>query len=300
MTKKSRNWVILLLLIPTAIILAVVCLLIFQELQPLPPIRPLPHPNGYDDLVKAGEMLASNVSDYDKMNHEELRMLVTSNSNALQVARSGLQQQCRVSLQFSPDYPDLDKMSGLKKLAQAFIAEGILAEMENRPNDAAESYLDAFHLGNESAHGGLLIDQLVEIAMEAVGTSHLQKIIDQLDAKSCRESAATLETLDSQRQTWPEVMQQEQAWSRRTFTSLRYRIYRPVLDKMLKKASNNAEQKFKAQQTKTRQLLIDLAARAYELDKGHPPASVADLVPDYLKAIPQDPVTGTNLVYSPR
>ena len=50
----------------------------------------------------------------------------------------------------------------------------------------------------------------------------------------------------------------------------------------------------------TRQLLIDLAARAYELDKGQSPANVADLVPDYLKAIPQDPFTGTNLVYSPR
>jgi len=44
----------------------------------------------------------------------------------------------------------------------------------------------------------------------------------------------------------------------------------------------------------TRQLLIDLAARAYELDKGQSPANVADLVPDYLKAIPQDPFTGTN------
>ena len=46
-------------------------------------------------------------------------------------------------------------------------------------------------------------------------------------------------------------------------------------------------------------LLIDLAARAYELEKGKPPTGVADLVPDYLKAVPQDPFTGTNLVYSP-
>jgi hypothetical protein len=69
---------------------------------------------------------------------------------------------------------------------------------------------------------------------------------------------------------------------------------------MTREAFQKAERKFKEQQTKTRQLLIDLAARAYELDKGHHPASPADLVPDYLKAIPQDPLTGTNLVYSPR
>jgi hypothetical protein len=46
--------------------------------------------------------------------------------------------------------------------------------------------------------------------------------------------------------------------------------------------------------------LINLAARAYELDKGKPPESLADLVPDYLKAVPQDPFTGTNMIYSPR
>jgi hypothetical protein len=35
------------------------------------------------------------------------------------------------------------------------------------------------------------------------------------------------------------------------------------------------------------------------LDKGHRPANLADLVPDYLKAVPQDPFTGTNMVYLP-
>ena len=241
-------------------------------------------------------MIASNVPDYEKMDQEQLRVLVENNSNALQLARSGMQQQCRVSLQFSPSYLNLDDMSGLKRLALAFAAEGWLAEMENRPGDAARSYLDTIRLGNESARGGVLIDQLVEIAMEAVGTSHLQKIVDRLDAKSCRETVAALETLDAQRQSWNEVIQQEDGWSRRTFTSLSYRIYRPLLSKMTREAFQKAERKFKEQQLKTRQLLIGLAARAYELDKGHRPASPADLVPDYLKVVPQDPATGTNIV----
>jgi hypothetical protein len=38
----------------------------------------------------------------------------------------------------------------------------------------------------------------------------------------------------------------------------------------------------------------------YELEKGPRPASPAGLVPDYLKAIPQDPLTGKDMVYSPR
>jgi hypothetical protein len=67
----------------------------------------------------------------------------------------------------------------------------------------------------------------------------------------------------------------------------------------LKNIDAACERKLNIQEQKTRQLLIALAARAYELDKGHPPTSTADLVPEYLKAVPQDPVSGTNMVYSP-
>jgi hypothetical protein len=44
-----------------------------------------------------------------------------------------------------------------------------------------------------------------------------------------------------------------------------------------------------------RQVILDFAARAYELDKGHRPTNVADVAPEYLKVIPQDPAAGTNL-----
>ena len=43
-------------------------------------------------------------------------------------------------------------------------------------------------------------------------------------------------------------------------------------------------------------MMADFATRAYELEKGKSPQSWMDLVPDYLKGIPKDPVTGSNLV----
>ncbi len=43
--------------------------------------------------------------------------------------------------------------------------------------------------------------------------------------------------------------------------------------------------------------MIQLASRAYALEEGAPPKTLADLVPAYLKAIPQDPFTGTNMAY---
>ena len=56
--------------------------------------------------------------------------------------------------------------------------------------------------------------------------------------------------------------------------------------------------KFDTVEKRRRFLMIDLGARVYELEKGRPPRTITDLVPSYLKAIPQDPFTGTNLVYA--
>ena len=64
-------------------------------------------------------------------------------------------------------------------------------------------------------------------------------------------------------------------------------------------AEQKAANKYKEQQLKTRRLMIDLAARAFHLEKGHRPSSLADLVPDYLKGVPLDPFAGTNMVYTP-
>jgi hypothetical protein len=300
MTIKTRNRFIVLFILAFPF-LVLFGFLVSQVAQPLPPVPPLPNPNGYDEFVKAGQMVASITSDFDKMNERQLQTLADGNSNALQLVRSGLQMQCRVALDYSPDSSTLlDQLAGMKRLARAFVAEGKLAEMENHPNDAAKSYLDAVHFGNESARGGVLINELVGVAIEAIGTMNLTNLVSQLDANSCRETAATLEDLDSQRQTWNEFMQQENDWSRRTFTGIRYEYSRLMTRKSLLPAQAATARKFKQQQMRTRQLIINLAARAYELDKGKPPASLADLMPDYLKAIPQNPFTGTNAIYSPR
>jgi competence protein ComGC len=64
----------------------------------------------------------------------------------------------------------------------------------------------------------------------------------------------------------------------------------------LKQIEQKWVSKANAQQTRTRLMLVQLAARAYELEKGERPKNLADLVPAYLKAIPQDPLTGTNMV----
>ncbi len=295
MQQKVRNRLVLglVLFFPAAMFVAA---FIFLS-EEVPSLPPLPVQNGYQDLVKAGGMVSSNTSDIDKLDQQQLSRLVSQNAAAMALARAGMSNPCAVPMQFSTNYIEvhLDDLAGLKMLGLAFVAEGRLAELQNRTNDAAHSYLDVIHLGDDSSRGGALIDELVGIALDQVGTAHLQKIVPQLDSPSCRQAAAELETLDAQRQTWDDVVLQEQVWSRRTFSGLGYELARILDRRILSAAFQSGERKYVAAEQKQRQLMIELAARAYELDKGKPPASAVDLAPDYLKAVPQDPVTGRNM-----
>jgi len=60
-------------------------------LVPKPSSPPLPKPNGYDDFLKAGSMLASEPSGLNDLSTAELRTLVAGNADGLRLARAGKQ-----------------------------------------------------------------------------------------------------------------------------------------------------------------------------------------------------------------
>ena len=254
----------------------------------------LPNPNGYDDLVKAGSMSLTQLSDPSP---DELRALVAKNADALRLARAGLQKQCRVPVDFSMNYMSnhLSDLTLFKQLGRAFVAEGKLAEQENRTGDAAPAYLDAVRLGHECSRGGLIIDMLVGVACRSLGRQGLQGLLANLKAPECREVVHQLEDIDSKSESATEVASHERSWSRRTF-GWRGQLVRLITRQRLKQSEQKTIGKLQAQQRAERLLLISLAARAYELEKGERPKNVAELVPNYLKALPQDPVSGTDII----
>jgi hypothetical protein len=280
-------------------VLLVVAALIFALSQPPPAPPPLPKPNGYDDLVRASQMLADKTSDYAAMDEAELRSLVVTNAEALKLAMTGLSHPCQVPLDYSAASPTylFTNLGGLKRLAQGLAAEGRLMELEGRPNDAAGSYLTVIRLGVVTSKGGLLIDSLVGIAIEAIGTSYLEKLPRTLDARQCRQAAAVLESCEAGREPASAILAREREWSRRAFRGLRWQIVRLVMFKSTRQSEQRAVAKLNTLYTREQALLIQLASRAYELEKGERPKGLADLVPAYLKTIPQDPVTRTNIAY---
>ncbi len=256
----------------------------------------LPSPNGYDDLIKAAELvvpefysLQTNLADLTT-----LREVVASNSPALALARAGLLKECGVPVENSDRYPErhLPELSRIKRLALEFRTEGQLAEAESAPGRAAGSYLECVRLGLKGLKGGLMITRLVSISCCEIGLRPLANLTAQLNAQECRDAAADLEQMLAQAEPWNDTLVAEKQWSRRSFgwtirlASVLYRAY----------TKNNyyqkGEQKVTGHLERVTDLMVELAARAYELEKKEKPSKIEDLEPEYLKAVPIDPATG--------
>jgi hypothetical protein len=257
---------------------------------------PLPNPNGYDDFLKAARLLTWKPVDYDHLSSDQLRALVMDNVEALVLFRAGLGLECRVPIDYYKTNLNsrFDAISGFRLLALLAMYEGKLAELENRTNDAAKIYLDVIRFSHESSRGGLVADSAIGQGSENAGLAHLLDLNHLLDAKECREISQGLEAVDLKSESLQQVMEQE-----KTYLGFSGGIYKLLNFKMARPLDQMFATHFHDREMRRRQAMITFAARAYELENGKPPASSADLVPAYLKAVPPDPFTGKNMIYTP-
>jgi len=261
---------------------------------------PLPSPNGYDDFVKAGKLLVSISSDYTKMPAEELRAYVGTNQEPLRLLRLGLQRECRVPTEHSATYfqNHLPALSSFKVLALLLSAKGRLAEAEGRYSAAAKIHLDLIHFGQSAARGGLIIDKLVGVAVEDIGLAGMERMFNHLNAESSRATLRALQELDASTDSAAEYIQRDREWARKAY-GWRGRLHAMWIGKTFFPDRLSAQRftpRLTAIDRRRRQLVLNLATRAYELENGRRPSRAEDLVPSVLRVLPKDPETGTNLV----
>jgi len=301
--KRFKLWQFLVGLGVVAVaLLAVVLVLVLRSL-PSEESRPLPNPNGYDEILKAAaEAAPADVPGrgIDDLSLEELQTAVESNLEALRLARVGLSRECRVPVEFSQAYlaSHLPELAGVKRVAQAFRVEGRLAEQENRLGEAAKSYLDAVRLGQAVSRGGFIIDHLVGNAIEAIGLNPMKRLTDRLEAKDCHELVIAFEKIDSARDPWEAVVRQERILARRTL-GWRYVIAAPVLVRMARQVEDKVYRKVQQRDAHLRLLMLELAIRCHQLERTNQPQSLGELVPSYLKAAPLDPFSNRPFIYRP-
>lgn len=281
--------------------LAIVVLLTLILTRPSPP-TPLPSPNGHDDFLKAGTVVAGPVGDFPTLDHETLRDLVSTNAEALRLLRLGLTRQCVLPAEAAMTNTAgmMADLAGMKRLVQLLAAEGRLRELDNQPFAAAHSYLDAMRFGNEISRGGFLITRLVGIACEAIGRAALAKLVPSLSLPEARQVLAELEKMDGNRVSLDEVMRGERRYSYHAFRRLGNPIILVQSLWNLRPAKQRATERHNRNLALGRLLAAELALRCYLADKARSPARLEDLIPDYFSSVPQDPFSGQAMVYRPQ
>jgi len=105
----------------------------------------------------------------------------------------------------------MQTLASIKFLTQLLDADGRLAELEGRNDDAVGSYVDAIKLGNAISHGGLMIDQLVGNSCEAIGLRPLAKLAPTLSLDQSRQLMTELEAIEGRWISRDEVWRNEKA-----------------------------------------------------------------------------------------
>ena len=260
---------------------------------------PLPNPNGYTDLLQAGQAVSGNLDGVAEGDRDGLRALMATNAEALRLLRVGLSRECSVptAAAITNFATAINDLPPLKSLARLLIAEGRLAETENRPADAAQSYLDSIRLGSKMSRGGLMINRLVGIACESFGRTSLVKLLPKLTCDQIRPLIEQLEEIDAQAVTWKEVLRNENRFTRAQMGNYPNPVTLVSAWWIGRNARKAAEQKHLLNVARIRLLTVELALRCSRCDEGNAFPTLQRLLPKYLHRMPTDPFNGRQLVY---
>lgn len=293
---KRTIRLILTLLVTAA--LGVIAFALFSGRTLLPT---LPNPNGYDDLVRAGNLITASTNSPHEMDLETLTQFIADNAESLRLARVGLSRTCSVPTaevltNFGARMSDL---AATKSLALLLAGEGRLAALQGRTNDALRCYVDVIRLGNEASRGGFVIHRLSGIACEAVGYVPLSKMATGLDCEQVRWLMHELETVDQSRVTMEEVMVRERQFVRHEM----FKSKNPILWVTGWWQARDSLKKWRLRDAniiaRLRLLTVELALRCQVSGQGRVPARLDELVPNQLARVPVDPFGSQPLHYVP-
>jgi hypothetical protein len=205
----------------------------------------------------------------------------------LDLARAGVNQPCQVAIEYDPNYLNshLAQLASLKRLVRAMLIESRLAELQNRRSDAIRICVDALRLSQEINRGGVVVDKMISLALEGQICQHLADRAAAFTASEGKIVVQALESIDTREESMEAVWRQEQAFGHRAY-GWRERIGAILAFRQRQTMAENIRLKVAIRARQRRQLLVDLARRIYEQEKGVRPSSLQELAPIYLKTIP--------------
>jgi hypothetical protein len=252
--------------------------------------------NGWNDFAAAGRMLEiskslATIDSYDTASKPQLASAVKAISPIYQRLEVGLQKQVQCPVDYSDTDLNFDVITSFRSLARALTARGRLAEVEGRVSDAADSYLDSVRFGYAQRRGGLMIDGLIGTACSGSGRWHLFDCRKKLSEPQCSVLIRKLFQLEKQAEPAEDVIDRDRIWSEHAngwFGHLK-QILEELADPGFADSYRSFESACDRELAEMRLLRVELAIQAWRSTRNRLPDQLAELVPEYLSALPVDP-----------
>jgi hypothetical protein len=283
-------------------IAAIFPLVLFYKLltpTPLPSVK-LPNPNGYDDILAAGRMIdptaARTLENSDQLTTTQLSTELAKHTAVFELLQQALEKPCWNPFVYK-SWTSQDNLA----LVYVYIALSAKGELARRTSDLPlelEHYTTMLRLAQEESRGtGAEFYRTVYVNYEPIALTGIWNCHEKLSARECIDLTHELLQIERSREPWSDrverqrVIDENSGWERHLMT-----LVTSWSGTELFQWQTNAEKRDVAQ---FRMLIIKLALRAYELDHDQLPASLNQLVPDYLPVIPDDPFSGLPIRYRP-
>ena len=293
-TTRVKRRIVMLLLALAAVVAVLVAFTIGGA-----PATALPSPNGYGDFAAAAQWAVVWPGDLFALPPEQIEHLLQQNSKALECVRQGLKKPARVpvtnDLQWFSTH--MIQLGPHRSMAQLLVAEGRMHLQAGRTNEAARAFADCILFAHAAHRGGLMLDDLVAIACQAMGARQLLTVAPSLSPDVRREILSDLVALDRERESAMDIVRRDRAWARGTYGLWRSLWMKVVEFRGERAAAAKLEKKHDVSVASLRLLMAELAVRGYEARNGKPPATLRELVPIWLPAAPIDPFSRRPLVY---
>jgi hypothetical protein len=261
-------------------------------------LPPLPSPNGYDDLVSVVPRVAQHQTGWRTQDTSGLRALVDLNSNAVAVIRAAFSKQWAVPV--SPESNYMSSMApnliAIRTLANSFCAEGRLAQVERRTNDALSAFMDSIQLGHKSSQGGLIIHDMVGVACKTIGAEGVRQCIGTASDEALRAVFVRLADVDRTQEPAEEVIARDRDWAR-SAGWLQFTWNSVISRSLLRRIWNSLRATHLRSEAELRLLRSDVALELFRRRRGVYPASMAELVPEFFEDVPSDPFSSAPMIY---
>jgi hypothetical protein len=184
-------------------------------------------------------------------------------------------------------------VSTARDLGRALSAEAAASP----PDRAAEWALANVRLGGMLRRGGLLLQEVIGVAVEDIGHADLARIRDQLSPSSSSRALAVLRRTHAELEAPEAIHARDRAYMERTY-GWEEQFGRVLDDAIYGNVEHQGYDGMRQRSHALNALLqTDLAVRLFRHERGRLPQTLAELVPVYLPEVPLDPYSQKPLIY---